>query len=74
MRYLKTYNLFESDSWAGSLYAYNKSIVYNTTEEKPRETFSFTCGDCGVEFSAFTPESICKNCGSENTGPIPYGE
>lgn len=71
MRYLKTYDIFESDSWAGSLYAYDKSIVPVQSDVMvPRKTFALNCNDCGISFDSFTIEDICKNCGSENTGPV----
>lgn len=68
MKHLIKYKIFESDSWAGSLYAYDKRIVPVETDSviEPRKTFSLTCSDCGTNFDSFIPDGPCKNCGSEN--------
>jgi rRNA maturation endonuclease Nob1 len=68
MRHLKTYNLFESDSWAGSLYAYNSKIAPIEADPviEPRKTYTLSCEDCGVDFESFIIDGVCKKCGSEN--------
>lgn len=65
-------SISESDSWAGSLYAYDKRVVPVETDSVivPRKMYSLNCNDCGVVFDSFIIDGPCKNCGSENTGPV----
>ena len=74
MKYIKTYHLFEADSWAGSLYAYDRGL-----NDKPRAVDTndifresipthYDGNDCGIEFFSFSP--VCKNCKSENVDKL----
>jgi hypothetical protein len=82
MKYLKRFN--ESDSWAGSIYAYGdtpKTISDMnpfTQERKPtdlvlpkRKTYPYKCLECEVESYCFKDEVICASCGSENLEELP---
>jgi hypothetical protein len=75
MKYLKRFN--ESDTWAGSLYAYKRGI-----NDKPNtievggvvpgiKLFPFSCNDCGTDFDSLNyDEDECKACGSNNIEEI----
>ena len=71
MNYLRSYKQFESDSWAGSLYAYDNSTPGKHQSDIPTEdlftvnSYLFKCDDCHVEFYSIN-KGICKNCKSEN--------
>ena len=64
MKYLKKFN--ETDSWAGSLYAYNNPIAPkngNDGFEYPyKKIFSFKCNNCDTEFESFGDEDVEINC------------
>lgn len=74
MQHLKLFN--ESDSWAGSLYAYNTRMVPVESQVLiPEKTFSYKCNDCDTEFYAFKTDIIkCKRCQSENVKSSSYNE
>ncbi len=71
MKYLKRF--IESDSWAGSLYAYKRGI-----NDRPHnievngviptaKLFPFGCNYCGTDFDSLNyDEDECKACGSNN--------
>ena len=63
----------ESDSWAGSLYAYDKfwkkSNRGEIVELPTKQTTHYKCNDCGIEFRSFTGE--CVNCKSDNVDELP---
>lgn len=59
----------ESDSWAGSLYAYDRYWKKSNTpteivELPTRKVSHYRCNDCGVDFDSFIKE--CTNCKSDN--------
>ena len=64
MKYLKSFT--ESDSWMGSLYAYNNPIPPkngNDGFEYPyKKVFSFKCNNCNTEFDTFGSEDGEINC------------
>jgi DNA-directed RNA polymerase subunit RPC12/RpoP len=75
MYHLKRFRQFESDSWAGSLYAYDKTIPGKFYQPNPgqdqifdpEETTHYTCNDCGLGFYAFSKTNArCKYCSSKN--------
>jgi rRNA maturation endonuclease Nob1 len=72
MKYLRKF--LESDSWAGSSLAYDNPLVktpWDKVEIKPKQSWSYQCDDCGIEFITFNnKEGNCKLCGSENIYPV----
>ena len=65
MKYLKKFN--ETDSWAGSLYAYSNPVPpkrgNNGFEYYPyKKLFSFMCNNCNTEFDTFGDEDGEINC------------
>lgn len=68
MKYLKRFN--ETDSWAGSLYAYSNPIPPKRGPDEfnypLKQTYLYKCEECGVESYCFKEEVICASCGSEN--------
>jgi len=67
MKYIKRFN--ETDSWAGSAYAYGYTEPTGftqtskpTTEFPLKQTYLFKCDKCKVEFYAFEDEVICPIC------------
>ena len=65
-------NLKESDSWAGSNYAYNQTIVPRNTEIfKVNDPISYKCDSCEFEFFTYTKDQdYCTLCGSEDIKQI----
>lgn len=65
MKYL--FKFLESDSWAGSIYAYDKKAVAQTSEIfPPKMKWSFKCGDCNNDFFTYNQsETNCPICDSE---------
>lgn len=64
-----SYEIEESDSWAGSLYAYDTkgfgtSKSYVIEELPVKKTTHYKCNNCGIKFHSFIEE--CKKCGSED--------
>jgi len=68
MKHLKE----SQDSWAGSNYAYNQTIVPRNTEIfKVNDPISYKCVDCGFDFFTYTnDEEFCAICGSEDIKKI----
>lgn len=64
MKHLKE----SQDSWVGSNYAYNHTIVSRNTEIfKVNDPVSYNCNECGFEFFTYTKnEKYCTICGSED--------
>jgi len=65
-------HLKESDSWAGSNYAYTKAITTNKTDIlKVGEPVSYNCDSCGFDFFTYNKdEDYCTLCGSEDIKEI----
>jgi hypothetical protein len=75
MKYLKRFN--ESDSWAGSLYAYNNPIPPSRgIDQVPipnHEAHPYRCKDCDMKFYSLDDDIVCLNCGSTDYEDLPYG-
>jgi hypothetical protein len=75
MKYLKRFN--ESDSWAGSLYAYHNPIPPSRgLDQVPipnQEAHPYKCKDCDMEFYSLDGDIVCLNCGSTDYEDLTYG-
>jgi rRNA maturation endonuclease Nob1 len=64
-------HLRESDSFAGSNYAYTTAITTNKTDIlKVGEPISYNCDDCRFDFFTYEDEEFCTLCGSQNIKKI----
>ncbi len=61
------FKFLESDTWAGSSYAYDKKIVSQISEIfPPKVKWFWKCCDCNNEFFTYNKvESNCPICDSE---------
>ena len=68
MIYIKRFD--ESDSWAGSLYAYNNPIppvIPKTFQYPLKQTISYKCSACDIEFYIIEGDDIiCPTCKKSN--------
>ena len=75
MKYLNRFN--ESDSWAGSLYAYHNPIPpsrgVDQFEAPSHKAHPYKCKDCDMEFYSLDNDIVCLNCGSTDYEDLPYG-
>ena len=75
MKYLKRFN--ESDSWAGSLYAYHNPIPPSRGVDQftipSHESHPYKCKDCDMEFYSLDDDIVCLNCGSTDYEDLSYG-
>jgi hypothetical protein len=73
MKYLKKFN--ESDSWAGSIYAYGNSVTPPKGDDQvtlpTHQAHPHKCKDCDMEFYSLDDDIVCLNCGSTNYEDLP---
>ena len=73
MKYLKKFN--ESDSWAGSIYAYGNSVTPPKGDDQvtlpTHQAHPHKCKDCDMEFYSLDGDIVCLNCGSTNYEDLP---
>jgi hypothetical protein len=73
MKYLRKFS--ESDSWAGSIYAYSNSVPPPRGNDRfdlpTHQAHPYKCKDCDMEFYSLDDDIVCLNCGSTNYEYLP---